>query len=98
MNSPASGSPLRRALRAIPLALLRAVVALFGLAFMLGVLLFGLAAGTLLIAWALLRGRRPALRFGGMRPGMMRRAAWPRPARADVIEVEAREIDPRTPG
>lgn len=98
MNPSATGSPFLRALRAIPLALLRAVAALFGLAFMLGVLLLGLVAGTLLVAWALLRGRRPALRFGGLRPGAMHRAARPRQAHADVIEVEAREIDPRTPG
>ncbi|HSV68879.1 MAG TPA: hypothetical protein VLI72_02105 [Methylibium sp.] len=92
-------SSLRRALRAVASLLLRACAALLGLAFMLGMLLLGLVAGSLLLLWALLRGRRPALRFGGMPPGagwQRFRAAPPRASSGEVVDIEAREI--KSPG
>lgn len=81
--------------------------AVLGVALMLGLMLFGLLAGAVLVAWALLRGRRPAMRFGGMAggPSWQRfRAAsqspWRRPPPGEVVDVEAREVavptrDPR---
>jgi hypothetical protein len=91
-----------RALRATALLLVRLVAGALGLAFMLGLMLFGLIAGSLLIAWALLRGRRPVMRFGSMPPG------WPRHGRrgagpdsptsaGEVIDIEAREVTPAPP-
>lgn len=98
MRAWRASSPLR-ALRAVASLLLRAFAALLGLAFMLGMLLLGLVAGGMLLLWAPLRGRRPALRFGGMPPG----AGWQRwrrtPARTlpgEVVDIEAREV--KSPG
>jgi hypothetical protein len=91
-----------RALRATALLLLRLVAGALGLVFMLGLMLFGLIAGSLLIAWALLRGRRPVMRFGSMPAG------WPRHGRGgggpatrasagEVIDIEAREVTSAPP-
>jgi len=94
-----------RALRATALLLLRLVAGALGLVLMLGLMLFGLLAGSLLIACALLRGRRPAVRFGSMPAGWprhVRRGAGPttRASATEVIDIEAREVttpppDPR---
>lgn len=91
-----------RALRATALLLVRLVAGALGLVLMLGLMLFGLIAGSLLIAWALLRGRRPVMRFGSMPAG------WPRHGRdaaghgtrasaGEVIDIEAREVTPSPP-
>jgi TRAP-type C4-dicarboxylate transport system permease large subunit len=91
-----------RALRATALVLVRLVAGALGLVLMLGLMLFGLIAGSLLIAWALLRGRRPVMRFGSMPAG------WPRHVRrgvgpatpastGEVIDIEAREVTPSPP-
>ena len=87
MSSDWTSAPLR-ALRAVTALLLRAFAALLGL-----------VAGTLLLLWALLRGRRPALRFGGMPPGagwQRFRTAPPRASSGEVVDIEAREI--KSPG
>lgn len=92
------GLPLR-ALRGAAALLLRAAAALLGLALMLGLMLFGLLAGGVLLLWALLLGRRPAVRFGVMPQG----AAWQRFRRGvgrpgqrvpagEVVDIEAREV------
>lgn len=71
---------------------LRLVATLVGFAFMLGMVLLGLVAGTLLLLWSLLRGGRPVFRFRGMPP----RGAWRAPAQppGEVVDIEAREIEP----
>jgi hypothetical protein len=91
-----------RALRATALLLVRLVAGALGLVLMLGLMLFGLIAGSLLIAWALLRGRRPAVRFGSMPAGWPRhgrRGAGPatRASATEVIDIEAREVTPSPP-
>lgn len=82
-------------LRAIPVVVARALLGLFGLVFMLSMLLFALLAGVLLVGWALLRGRRPVWHVGGMPRAGAWRAAQQRSPSVDVIEVEAREVDSR---
>lgn len=90
---------LPRALRLLTSRLLGLVIAAFGLAFMLAVLLLGLIAGSVLVAWALLRGRRPTLRFGRSLDGWHRSVRMgPRAGRrapvGDVVDIEAREVTP----
>lgn len=81
-----------RLLRSAAAIALRVVATLVGFAFMLGMVLLGLAAGTVLLVWTLLRGGRPVFRFRGMPP----RGAWraPAPPPGDVVDIEAREIEP----
>ena len=79
---------------------LRLVLLAAGLVLAAFLLLVGLVAALGLVAWSLLRGRRPAMVFrapqrpswGRMRPG---RAAAPSSARSadpGVIDVEMREV------
>jgi len=93
LHSSTSRGPLD-VLRRLPVFVLRVVLGLVGLVFTLGLLAIGLVAGTALVAWALLRGRRPQgvkfdLRrggvFGGAQPGRMA-------PRGEVVDIEAREI------
>lgn len=76
--------------------LLRAVLALWGLLFMLGMLLVGLLAGGTLLLWAWLSGKgrgRVPFAFGRQADlfgAVPRRPA--QPAAVDVIEGEAREV------
>jgi hypothetical protein len=91
-----------RTLRATGLLLLRLMAGALGLAFMLGLMLFGLIAGSVVIAWALLRGRRPTLRFGSVPAGWPRhgrRGAAPatRASAGEVIDIEAREVTSAPP-
>ena len=78
--------------------LFRLAAVLVGAAVALGLLLLGLLLTAGLIAWSLVRGRRPRVQrfrvdprqpFGGFRP---RGPA----ANAEVVDVEAREV-PSTP-
>jgi hypothetical protein len=92
MNSSTSLSPLDL-LRRLPGVLLRVVLGLVGLVFTLGLVTVGLVAGSALVAWTLLRGRRPqGLRFdmrrGGVFDGARRRTA----PRGEVVDIEAREV------
>lgn len=96
-SSSSSSSPLDL-LRRLPVFVLRVALGLIGLVFTLGLVIVGLVAGSALVAWALLRGRRPqGVRFdmrrgGGMFDASARRRANPQ---AEVIDIEAREvIDP----
>lgn len=89
--------------------LLRALLALWGLLFMIGLLLVGLVAAGVLLLWSWLlgrsQGRRPSPLSAFGRPGnlftVFRSAAAPgraspRPgASADVIEGEARDVTTR---
>ena len=78
---------------------LRVMLGVWALLFMLGLMLLGLAVGGLVLLWALLRGRKPTLRFGrSMKAdwGRFRRAA-PAATPYEVVEVQAREI-PGEPG
>lgn len=78
--------------------LLRIALMLFGLLVVAGVMVVGTVLGVALISWALLRGRSaPPLAFrwsgpvdwrhGGRRP------ASATPAEAEVVDIEARELD-----
>ncbi|MBA3598332.1 MAG: hypothetical protein H0W40_13305 [Methylibium sp.] len=80
-----------------------------GLVFVVGAMALGLALGSVLVAWALLRGRRPVLRYGTppsaawarFRETASRRRAGhaPRSARqGEVIDAEVREVPDRPPG
>ncbi|NKI93592.1 hypothetical protein [Rhizobacter sp. SG703] len=80
--------------------LVRLVVFLIGAVFAVGLLLLGFVLTLTLVAWALLRGRRPQVRrfkvdprqpFGGFRP----RGAAVDPA--NVVDVEAREVPSAPP-
>lgn len=90
VHDPLSGLP--RPLRAAAAVVLRVALTLLGFAFMLGMLLLGLVAGAALLLWTLLRGGRPVWRFRGMPPGPAGRR--PAPAAVEVIEIEAREVEP----
>lgn len=107
---PDAGGALGRALRQVAVVVMTGVMAVAGLIFVICMLAVGLVAGTALLLWALLRGKRPqGIRFGmppgagrfGPRgqwqapsPGQARRAS---PPRGEVIDIEAREIEPRGP-
>jgi hypothetical protein len=101
---------LARALVRIVVAVVGAVLALAGLAFMLGAALVGAAVALVLVVWARLRGRpAPPVRFrwrqtwerrGGFTTGFSRRG----PAGAassrrdkDVVDVEFTEQPPSPP-
>jgi hypothetical protein len=91
---------LAAALRAVLATLIGAVLGLAGLVLMLFALVIGTATAAALIAWALLRGRRPqGIRFG-MPPGARFGASppWQRKARGEVVDVEVRDVTPRGPG
>lgn len=85
-------SGLLRLMRSAAAFVLRVVATLFGFAFMLGMLLLGLLAGVAFLSWTLLRGGRPVWRFRGMPPRAGGRR--PTPAAVDVIDIEAREVEP----
>ncbi len=93
----ANGGVVGRGVQRIVSFVLRALMAAAGLLFMLMLMAFGLVVGSLVVIWALLRGRRPApVRFG-----MPRGAAWEgfrratsTTARGEVIDIEAREVPP----
>jgi hypothetical protein len=88
------------AVRSVFATAIGAVMALAGLVFLLFAVAVGLVAAAALVGWALLRGRRPqGIRFG-MPPGARFRGAspWQRPARGEIVDVEAREITSRGPG
>lgn len=91
-TSPQRG--LLETLRRLPIVLLRVLLGLVGLVFTLGLVAIGLVAGAVLIAWALLRGRRPqGLKFDVRRGPVFDAGGWRRPAAgADVVDVEAREV------
>ncbi len=74
----------------------RGLLAVLGMAVVLGLLLMGLALSLVLIVWALLRGRRPApVQFRWRRAGQGKAGPMSEPQRrdpVDVVDVEAREI------
>lgn len=73
--------------------LVKAVAALFGLALMASLMLVGLTVALGLLVWAKLRGRPVmAPRFTWMRAGAFP-AAGGRAAQADVVDIEAREVE-----
>lgn len=80
-----------RPLRSAAALILRVVATLLGFAFMLGMLLLGLLAGVALLVWTLLRGGRPVWRFR-MPPGAAARR--PAPPAGEVVDIEAREVEP----
>ena len=81
---PDAGGALGRALRQVAMVAITGVMAVAGLIFVVCMLVVGLVAGSALLLWALLRGRRPqGIRFG-MPTGAGRfdpRARWPGQAR-----------------
>lgn len=91
MSSDFLAAPLRL-LRSAAAVALRVFATLVGFAFMLGMVLLGLVAGSLLLLWTLLRGGRPVFRFRGLPP----RGAWRAPPQppGEVVDIEAREIEP----
>lgn len=77
-------------------AVLSAVLVVGGMLLMLVALVMGLVLAGGVVLWALLRGRRPGpvnLRWGYMPrpPGFGPRPA--RPGAADVVDVQAREVE-----
>lgn len=101
---------LGAALRGVALLMLQLVLAAVGFVFVLAAVAFGLVLGSLLMLWALLRGRRPNLHFGvppsaawqrfdaatGRRAGgAMRRAAAP--WAGEVVDAEVNEAVPPAP-
>lgn len=93
---------LGAALRGVMATVAGIALALAGLVFMLFALAVGLVTAVTLVAWALMRGRRPqgirfgmppGGRFGGAR-GSRGAAPWPRPRRGEVIDVEVRDVTP----
>lgn len=76
----------------------RVLRALLGLALLVGMLLLGLAVAFGLVAWALLRGRRPQVARPVWMRGMGGTAGWPgaarrtSPARRDAGEVVDAEV------
>ncbi|WP_295642615.1 hypothetical protein [uncultured Methylibium sp.] len=92
-----NGAAIGRGVQRIVSFVLRALMAAVGLVFMLMLMAFGLVVGSLVVMWALLRGRRPApVRFGMPRGAAwqdFRRAASGTP-RGEVIDIEAREVSP----
>jgi hypothetical protein len=85
---PTAPSTLRR----LGASLLRVLFVLGAMLLMLGALVLGIVAATGIALWALLRGRRPGpvnLRWGPMpRPPGFRRHPP-----AEVVDVQAREVD-----
>lgn len=82
-------------------AVLRVAFALAALLVMLAVMGFGLLLGTGLVAWALIRGRRPVMvkafgpahtRWSEMRAAASRRQGA---AQGEVVDVEVRELAPQ---
>jgi hypothetical protein len=77
--------------------ILRVLLGLWGLMFMVGLLLLGLVVGAGLLIWAVLTGRKPVLRFQQARAhwqGFRQGAGRATPgAPADVVEGQAREVD-----
>jgi hypothetical protein len=76
--------------------------ALLGLAIMASLLVVALMVAFGVLAWALLRGRRPVmagvLRRGGWvagRPGVPPRSAASQASTGDVIDIEAHEVPAR---
>ncbi|MBL0720598.1 hypothetical protein JI742_11955 [Piscinibacter sp. Jin2] len=86
-------------LAALGRTLLRVIALLLGLAFGLGLLLMGLCIALIVIAWSLLRGRRPEVQWTAhrQRAGAAFRRGFGRPASAeDIVDVELREVrEPR---
>lgn len=71
--------------------LLRLGITLFAFVFLLGFLLLGLAAASALVAWALIRGQKPAA--GVFRDRFERARGRPhRASQADVVDAEVREV------
>jgi hypothetical protein len=87
---------LSRTVQAVGRGLIRAALALFGLALMLAALLAGAMLALGLTLWALLRGRRPPpARFAwrGFPPPGGRSRVPPRAAgTGEVIDIEVREV------
>jgi hypothetical protein len=84
--------------------ILRLVVVAAGLVFAAVLLVAGLLAAGIVIAWALLRGRKPqAVRFRMNRGSPFgQRAPFGAPRRpatapADVVDIEAREVTQASP-
>ncbi len=96
-----NGGAIGRGVQRLVAFVLRALMAAVGLVFMLMLMAFGLVVGSLLVIWALLRGRRPA----SVRFGMPKGAAWEGfrraasgTSRGEVIDIEAREVPPAGAG
>lgn len=80
-------------------SLLRIVLMLFGLMMFFGVMLIGAVVSIIVIVWALLRGRKGApLNFSWKGPVDWRTGGFRSPAsksaEAEVVDIEAREIEP----
>lgn len=79
-------------------ALLHTVLAVFAALVMIGALLLGLAVAAGVVAWALLRGRRPGPVNLRWRAGPVPRDATTRQATGEVVDaVVVREIEPPSP-
>jgi len=73
-------------------AVLRVALVVFGALLLLGTLFAAFVLGSLALLWALVRGRRPAIRASfGQRFEQARRQAARRPA-GEVIDIEVREV------
>ena len=87
---------LKRTVQAVGRALLRAALALFGLALLLSALFAGAVLAIALTVWALLRGRRPPpVRFpwrGVQPPGRNGRVPPGASGAGEVVDIEVREI------
>jgi hypothetical protein len=81
-------------------ALLRAVLAVAGLVMLIGVMVFAITFAAVVIAWALVRGRRPqAMRFDwrgfGKTTPFRRGASTRSESHGEVVDVEVREVSTR---
>lgn len=91
MTSPWLSS-VQQLLAAVVAAVLRVAMLALGLLLGLVALVFGLLLTVALVLWALLRGRRPTIRAHRFR-WQRRSAGMPGSDRAEVVDIEAREVD-----
>lgn len=90
-TSPAPRGPVRVLNFSGPFGwLLRLLLAVASLIFMISALIAGAILGTVLIVWALLRGKRPAPGLFEAQAHRARRRAAFRPG--EVVDIEAREV------
>lgn len=82
-------------LAALGRTFVRLIALLLGLAFGLGLLLMGLCIALIVIAWSLLRGRRPDVQWTAhrQRAGAAFRRGFGRPPQTgEIVDVELREV------
>lgn len=93
MTSPLQA--LRRLTGGLVTGLLRVLLLAFGALAALAAMAMGLLLASGLVAWALLRGRKPVVRQAFAWPG--RGARVPPQHGAEVVDIEAREVPEAPP-